>query len=161
MLKILRNWNLSDYLRTHQGARDYGIPIAKNYMALQWSGAFTSKERTIIYFIARQIDNGNEVLANYDIGPTYIKYENGQYIYDNTMLFDGILPDGVFFFEFNDGYENYKSEIFCVKARDEFFMASGAWLASGSFLISDLNIPNPNLIQLKQFTDNDYVQFAN
>jgi hypothetical protein len=159
MLKIIRNWQLRDYLRSFQGIRGYGIPIAKPYMALQWYGAYAEKEGTIIYFIARQIDNGNEVIANYEIATDRIKYENGQYLYDNTKLFDGKLPDGTFFFEFNDGYETYYSQIFTVKAMDMLFMASGAWLASGSFEIAATNINNPNQIILKRFEENELFEF--
>lgn len=161
MLKIIRDWKLQDFLRSHQGLRSYGIPVSKNYMALQWFGAYAPSDRGIIYFLARQIDSGNEVIANYDIGTTYIKYESGQYLYDDTMLFDGILPDGVFFFEFRDSYETYRSEIFRVKDMCMPFLASGTWKASGSFKISQTCVTNASTIILKKFEDNDLYEFEN
>jgi hypothetical protein len=159
MLKIIRNWQLRDYLRSLQGLRRYGIPIAKNYMAIQWGGAYARVEGTIIYFIARQIDDGSEVIANYDIATDRIKFENGQYLYDNTKLFDGILPDGTFFFEFNDGFETYFSQIFTVKYVPMMLRTAGAWHTSTRTGISALNITNPNQIILKRFEDNELYEF--
>ena len=160
MLNIIRQYQLRDHLRPFQALRSYGIPIAKNYMALQWHGAYATVPSSISYFVARKIDNSDNVGISYDLGTGLIKYENGQYLYDNTKLFDGILPDGTYFFEFKDGYEVYWSQIFTVKAMDELFMASGVWLASGDFDISDINIQNPNQIILKNFADSELFEFS-
>jgi hypothetical protein len=159
MLKIIRNWQLRDYLRSMQGARGYGIPVSKNYMALQWHGAYSDTSRTIGYFIARQVDNGCDVITSYSIDTGRIKYENGQYVYDNTQLFDGYLPDGTYYFEFNDGYETYYCELFTVKEMEVLMLASGAWLASSSELIANSMIDNPDLIALKSFEDSEYYEF--
>lgn len=160
MLKIIRNWQLKDYLRSLEGARGYGIPIARNNIAIQWQGAYSDTNRTIVYFLARQIDNGCEVITSYVIDTSRIKYENGQYLYDNTQLFDGYLPDGTYFFEFNDGYETYFSQIFAVVSFPELMLASGTWLASSDELISSLNVENNDMIILKQFAESDFVEFT-
>jgi len=160
MLRIIRNWQSRDHLRSFQALRSYGLEVGKEYMAIQWHGAYTTENRTIIYFIARQIDDLNFVKKSFDLDVNLIKYENGQYLYDNTKLFDANLPEGTFFFEFNDGYETYYSTIFTVKYKDLLFMASGTWLASGSFHITDNSIQNPNTIILKEFEKlSEYVIF--
>jgi hypothetical protein len=161
MLQIIRNWKLRDYLRSYQGLRNHGIPASKNYMAIQWMGAYSPSDRGIVYFVARQIDNSSEIIENYDIGAAWIKFESGQYLYDNTKTFDGILPDGIFFFEFNDGVETYWSEIFCVKAVETLMLASGVQVASGSWGVSDVNIENPDPILLKTFEENILYEFEN
>lgn len=161
MLRIIRNWEYRDYLRFFNGLRQYGIPIARNYMALQWQGAYAETEGTIIYFVARKIDNGNHVIESYDLGTDLIKYENGQYLYDNTKLYDGILPDGTYFFEFNDGEETYWSQAFCVKARDELALTSSIDYCSSESYISDLNISIPDQIIIKRFEDGELFEFEN
>jgi hypothetical protein len=159
MLKIIRNWQLRDYLRSMQGARGYGIPIAKNYMALQWYGAYADTNGVIEYFIARQVDNYSELIASYAIEESRIKVENGQYVYDNTQLFDGYLPDGTYYFEFNDGYETYYSELFTVKDTETLMFASGGWPVSSSEYISSSSIENPLTEVLKQLESGEYVEF--
>ena len=124
-------------------------------MALPWTGAYTKEERTIEYFIARKIDNGTEVLENYDIDTDLILYENGQYIYDMTKVFNGVLPVGVYFFEFNDSYDTYFTQIFAVNDISEIRKASSAGLCSSSRLIGSLNFDMPQQIVLKAF-ENDY-----
>lgn len=159
MLKIIRNWQVRDYLRSMQGVRGYGIPIAKPYMALQWQGAYADDEGVIGYFFARQVDNGVDVIASYVIDTDRIVYENGQYVYDNEQLFDGYLPEGTFYFEFNDGYETYYTELFTVKDYDSLFYASGAWYASTSELVASTYVDNPDLVKLKQLEDSEYYEF--
>lgn len=159
MLKIIRNWELRDYLRSMEGVRGYGIPVSHNNIAIQWHGAYSDTNRTIQYFLARQIDNGCDVITSYVINVDRIKYENGQYLYDNTQLFDGYLPDGTYYFEFNDGYETYYSQIFTVFTFPELMLASGTWLASSDELISSLNIESNDMIILKQFEDSEYYEF--
>lgn len=160
MLRIYRDWELRDYLRNLKGFRSFGIQLSRNDIALQWQGAYADEEGTIIYFIARKIDDTNEVLESYEIATDRIKFENGQYVYDITQCFDGYLPDGTYFFEFNDGYETYRSEIFTVQDMPSLMLASGTWLASSNAYITDINIDSPDLVLLKIFeVDNDYVQF--
>lgn len=159
MLKIIRNWQLRDYLRSMQGIRGYGIPISKNYMALQWGGAYADSAGTIGYFFARQVDNGIDITTSYAIDTGRIKYENGQYVYDNTQLFDGYLPEGTFYFEFNDGYETYYSELFTVKDINILMLASGGYLVSTSELVSESEVDNPNFVLLKQLENSEYYEF--
>ena len=142
-----------------QGVRGYGIPIAKNYMALQWQGAYTDASRTIQYFIARQVDNECTVQTSYSIDEGRIKYENGQYLYDNTQLFDGYLPDGTYYFEFNDTKETYYSELFCVKDTPSLMLASGGRPVSSSDYINSTFVDNPDLLILKQFEDSEFYEF--
>lgn len=159
MLKIIQNYQLVDFLRKFNGDRAYGIPIAPNYMALQWQGAYAETERDIVYFLARKIDNSENVITSYVIDIDRIKYENGQYLYDNTKLFDGYLPDGCYFFEFNDGYQTFYTQIFAVDSQPKFEFASSAGLASSSELVSSSLMENPNQIILKQFENSEYFEF--
>ena len=160
MLRIIRGWNRKDYLRNLQSVRAYGIPIAPKYMPVQWQGAYTDENRAIVYFIARQIDTVNEVIYSYNLETNLIKYENDQYVWDNTKLYGGYLPDGCYFFEFNNGYETYFSQMFNVTDLDEFDSASSALPCSDADLVSSLNVPTPDLIVLKQFEKVfEYVQF--
>ena len=159
MLRCATSIELRDFLRSFDGSRPYGIPIAKNYMALPWAGAYTEAERTIQYFIARQIDNGNDVLVNYDLDTDLILYENGQYIYDMTSVFAGVLPEGVYFFEFNDGYDTYFTQIFAVNDISEIRKASSAGLCSSSRLIGSVNFDMPQQIVLKTFENDFYFIF--
>lgn len=160
MLRVTRGYQLMDYLRSLQGSRKYGLQISRPYMALQWYNAFADDEGEIVYFIARRIDGTKNVIESYELDTDLIFYENGQYLYDNTQLFDGNLPDGVYFLEWNDGYDTYRTEIFSVTNMDEFFVASGAGLASGDFLVSSSTIEIPDEILLKKFeVESDYVQF--
>lgn len=160
MLKIIRNWELRDYLRSMEGVRGYGIPIGRNNIAIQWQGAYSDIQRTIQYFLARQIDNGNSVITSYVIDEGRIKYENGQYVYDNTQLFDGYLPDGTYYFEFNDGHETYYSQIFAVVTFPELMLASGGWLASSDELISSVNISDNDLLILERLNEGGVVQIS-
>jgi hypothetical protein len=162
MLRFTRDWQLPDYLRSLEGARAYGLPISKKYTALQFYNAYADVEGTIVYFIARKIDDTRHVLLSYDLDVDLIVYENGQYLFDETKCFDGYLPDGVYFFEFNDGYETYRSQIFNVTDFPLLPMASGAELASSSELVSSGSVEIPDTIILRRFeVDSDYYQFEN
>ena len=152
MLRCLKPYELKDFLRTAQGSRGYMIPVAPYNRALQWFGMYTDTERTIVYFIARKIDNFNHVAESYEIDTSCIKYENGQYLYDETKLFDGYIPDGIYYFEVNDGYNSFYTEIFCVKSDFcQLDNASSSLPCSDADLISASCVSNPSLIVLKQF----------
>lgn len=162
MLKTLKPYELKDYVRDYQGDRGYMPPVAPNNRALQWFGMYSSEERTIVYFIARKIDNKDYVSESYNIATDRIKYENGQYLYDETMLFDGTLPEGCYYFEVNDGYDSYFTELFVVKNISQLLLCSSTLPCSSSELISASNVLNPNLIVLRQFeTDSEYYIFEN
>lgn len=162
MLKIVRNWELQDILRSYQASREYGLQVSKNYRAIQWYGAFAPSDRGIIYFIARQINFEDNVLISYDIAVDRIKYEKGQYLYDKTKLFDGILPNGIYFLEFKDSWEKYFTNIFQVTDTPEPMLCSGAWPCSSSMPINSLTVSNVSPIFLRQFdVYGPYYQFEN
>lgn len=161
MLKTLKPYELKDYVRDFQGDRGYMPPVAPNNRALQWYGMYPDKERTIVYFIARKIENKDYVVESYQIDTGRIKYESGQYLYDETLLFDGTLPEGCYYFEVNDGFNSFFTELFCVKNLCQLLRCSSSQLASSSTLISELCVKNPNVIVLKQFEQSDYYEFDN
>ena len=162
MLKIIRNWEKQDYLRDLQGNRGYGLQIACDYTPLKIYGAFTSESRTILYLFAQKIDDKAEIVDTFILNVNMLTYSDGQYIFTNTADFGGYLNKGVYFFEFNDGYETYYSEIFKVESIAELWKASGDELISGDFLISDLNIPTNGFYErLKTFSEGfGFVEYA-
>jgi uncharacterized protein (TIGR02145 family) len=116
----------------------------------------------IEYFIARRINDTRHVLESFELNTDLIVYENGQYLFDETKCFDGYLPDGVYFFEFNNGYETYRSQIFNVTDFPLLPMGSGAELGSSSELSSSGSVEIPDTIILRRFeVDSDYYQFEN
>lgn len=159
MLKILNPTELKDFLRSYNPRLDYGLPIARPYHSLGWRGAY-SKELPIGYFIARKINEAGIVIENYEISTDLIIYENGQYLYDLTKVYNGYLPEGVYFHEFNNGQNTFYSQAFAVVDYSEIELASGAILASSNNLINETNIKDANILILKQFTDSRYVEFA-
>jgi hypothetical protein len=159
MLQVIRNWIQQDFLRHNQGNRGYGLKIQNMWLPLPISGAYSDIERTIVYLIARKIDDKNEVITSYEIDTSLIIYEDGQYCFDKTKTLGGILPEGVYYYEFNDGYETYYSEIFKVEDITELDLASNPLPISDEDLISNLNINTHDLIILKQFDDSEYFEF--
>jgi hypothetical protein len=162
MLKIIRNWQLQDYLRNSQGWRGFGIPVNPTHRIQQFGGAYSENNNTIVYFIARQLDFfSNSVIYNYDISTSLIKYSDGQYLIDETQLLGGTMPEGFYYLEFNDGFQTYYSELFAVIEFEELALFSSGiinWSSSQTF--ASLNVDKSNLIILKQFSDENYVQFA-
>jgi hypothetical protein len=160
MLQVIRNWEKQDYLRHNQGNRGYGLKIQNMWMPLPIMGAYSDTQRTIVYLIARQIDDKMNVITSYDIDTSLITYEDGQYCFDKSKTLGGLLPEGVYYYEFNDGYETYFTEIFKVEDITELDLASCSLPISDEDLISSLNINTHDLIILKQFeVTNNYVQF--
>lgn len=161
MLKIINNWELQDYLRNSQGRRGYGLPINPTHRLQQIGGAYYKTDETIVYFIARQLNDSNTVIINYDLDVDLLTYSDGQILIDNTQFLNGILPEGYYFLEFNNGKNTYYTEIFAIKEFDELLLcSSGVEYCSGSLPVSTLNIDKSNLIILKQFSTEEYVQFA-
>jgi len=161
MLRIIQPYELRDYLRTAPGDMGYMTPVAPNNRPLQWQGAY-SENISIVYFIARKINNIGYVETSYDIETTCITYANGQYLIDETKLFDGILPEGYYYFEFNNGINSFFTELFCVKNLCQLIRCSSSQLCSSSTLIGESCVKNPNVIVLRQFeTETDYYIFEN
>lgn len=162
MLSITRELSLRDHLRSFQAMRRYGLQVSKNYRAIQWHGAFAPSNRGIVYFIARRIDDQDTVKESYEIATDRIKYEKGQYLYDKTKLFDGILPSGTFFFEIQDSWEKYFSSIFIVNTLPEPLMCSSELPCSSELSINTLTVQNTSGIYLRQFDfSGPYYQFEN
>ena len=160
MLRIIRNWELQDYLRNSQGDRNFGMPVNPTHRLQQIGGAYHDANETIVYFIARQIDFLNNVVYNYDLSTSLLKYEDGQYVIDNSITLGGLLPEGHYYLEFNNGVQTYYTEMFTVLEFDELDLASSEFVISDEDLISSLNIDKTNLIILRQFSTEEYVQIA-
>ena len=160
MLKIINNWELQDYLRNSQGRRGYGLPINPTHRLQQIGGAYYKTDETIVYFIARQLNNSNTVIVDYDLAVNLVAYSDGQILVDNTQFLNGILPEGYFFLEFNNGKNTYYTEIFAIKEFNELLLcSSGITDCSSSLSIATLYIDKSNLILLKTFEDSELYQF--
>lgn len=141
MLRFLKPYETHDFSRDLQLNYGYGIQICPNNRSVQWTGAYSETEGTIGYFYARFVNNAGQVEKTYILNENCITYSNYQYNYDPDSVYGtGILPEGYYYLEFNDGLNTFYSELFCVKCVNKLFIASGDWLASGGFLVSQLII---------------------
>jgi len=153
MLRFLKTYETKDFLRDAQYNYGYGVQILPNSRSVQWHGAYSDTEGTIAYFVARLINNGGEVEKSYALDTACIEYANGQYNYDDESFYGtGVLPEGFYYLEFNDGLNTFYSEMFCVKNIATQFLASGDWLASGDFLVSQITIEPVELDYLNEST---------
>lgn len=153
MLRFLKTYETKDFSRDAQYNLGYGVKICQNNRSVQWHGAYSDTEGTIAYFVARMIDQAGQVLKSYALDTACIEYANGQYNYDDETFYGtGVLPEGFYFLEFNDGLNTFYSEMFCVKNIATQFLASGDWLASGDFLVSQITIEPVELDYLSEST---------
>jgi len=144
MLRFLKTYETRDFVRDLQLNFNYGIQICPNNRSVQWHGAYADSEGTVSAFTARKVASSGEVEKYYELDTDCVLYANGQYYYDPESFYgDGVLPEGFYYLEFSDGIDTYYSELFCVKELVNQFLASGDWLASGSFLVSQITIENP------------------
>jgi len=141
MLRFLKTYETKDFVRDLQLNFNYGIQICPNNRSVQWHGAYADSEGTVSAFTARKVASSGEVEKSYVLDTACILYANGQYYYDPDSFYgDGILPEGFYYLEFSDENDTYYSELFCVKELVNQFLSSGDWLASGSFLVSQITI---------------------
>jgi len=136
MIRVFKNNVQKDFLRDNQGFRGYGLQIGSNRVPLQIYGAYSS-DLAISSFKLNRIDSGNEVIESLTLSNDLIKFDTWQYLIDKTKLFEITIPEGVYFYEFSNGFDVYCSEIFKIQFINLPFMASSSLLASSSKLITD------------------------
>ena len=121
MLRIYKNTQLKDYLRTCQGSRGYGLQISNDVNPLQIGFAYCITNETVTSFKLNRIDSGNEILSSITLNVNLLKYEIGQYLIDNTKIFGVTIQEGVYFYEFSNGRDTFYSEIFKIETIQKVF----------------------------------------
>lgn len=161
MLRFLKTYETKDFSRDAQYNLGYGVKICQNNRSVQWHGAYSDSEGIIEYFQAKSVNSvGVPDGAYYELDVDCITYANGQYNYDPESFYGGTIPEGFYYLEFNDGVNTFYSEMFCVKCITKPFIASGDWLASGSFLVSSVSITcNDDPLERKYFEEIDFYEF--
>lgn len=157
MLKIIRNWELQDYLRSENGHRGYGIPVSWNYKPLKIYNAYYDTNIALDYFFAVQLNIDNSIKETFVLDTSLIIYSDGQYLIDETKLFGGNLECGRYYFEFNNGKETFYSQVFVVRDLQEISRCSGMGYCSSSALISAMNISIAELQPILRLEDSDYI----
>jgi len=137
MLRTYKNNVKQDFLRDFQGYRGYGIPICDGVVPLQIFGAY-SEENTISSVVLKRIDARDEVLETITLNVNIIKYYLDQYVVDNTKLYNVAITEGVYFMEFADGVNIFRTQIFKIEPINHVYLASSALVSSNDKPITDV-----------------------
>ena len=127
MLKIYITPEIQDKRKPFAGTFNVGLQIANNYKPLSFS---IKGENTITSFKIISLDNAGNELEQITLPTNIIKIDtiNKLYYVDGGTLFENILCDGIYYFLFLDGVNEFKSEVFKVEQEEEFFTSDNNYI---------------------------------
>jgi len=117
-LKIYINSEIQSFKKVGSGDILAGLQKSKTFKLLQIYDAYSDVSNAITKFEVVELNQiGNEI-GRQTLPNSIIKYNNGQYVIDFTQDLGFMLEPGIYYFEFLNGKDIFKSDIFIAKKID-------------------------------------------